>query len=154
VRVIGCAIDDDVAVCTCLIVVAVANATATPKATMNAVKANFGPMMRPPIVVSSTPRAPHMGSRCNDSNPCGNLTRQQERLAFARFPGAVLRCRPQKDPGSKLGRRHAREHGLAAQKQFDERFIEPSGTRIGGRSYSASAKSSGFQFLTAIYLIA
>jgi len=55
VRVIGCAVDDDVAVCTCLIVVAVANATATPKATMSAVKANFGPMMRPPISVSSTP---------------------------------------------------------------------------------------------------
>jgi hypothetical protein len=47
------------------------------------------------------PRAPHMGSRCNDSNPYGNLTRRQERLAFARFPHALLRGRPKKHPSSK-----------------------------------------------------
>jgi hypothetical protein len=43
-------------VCTCLIVVAVANATATPKATMSAIKANFGPIVRPPISILRPPR--------------------------------------------------------------------------------------------------
>src|SRR5229473_5137365 len=39
--------------CTCLIVVAVANATATPKAILSAIKMNFGPMVWPPISIST-----------------------------------------------------------------------------------------------------
>jgi hypothetical protein len=126
--VIGCAIDDDVAVCTCLIVVAVANATATPKATMSAVKANFGPMMRPPISISLTPR-PAYGQ------------------PVQRFKS---RLEPDPPAGSRLARSIA-SRGL--ERPFNERFIESIGTRTGGRSCSASAKSSGFQFPTTIILL-
>jgi hypothetical protein len=50
----GCAtgcVTDDVAVWTCLIVVAVANATATLKAIVSAIKTNFGPILWPPISI-------------------------------------------------------------------------------------------------------
>lgn len=43
------------AVCTCLIVVAVASATVTPKAILSAIKTNFGPMVWPPISISTRP---------------------------------------------------------------------------------------------------
>src|ERR1700724_179448 len=46
----GCTVDD-VAVCTCLIVVAVANTTATPKAIVSAIKTNLGPILWPPISI-------------------------------------------------------------------------------------------------------
>ena len=48
------------------------------------------------------PPRPHMGSRCNDSNPCGNLTRQQERLAFA-IPWCGLEVPSPKGPRFQIG---------------------------------------------------
>lgn len=54
-------IDDDVAVCTCLIVVAVANATATLKAIVSAIKTNFGPILRPPRSISTGPTYGRLG---------------------------------------------------------------------------------------------
>lgn len=56
----GCVVDD-VAVCTCLIVVAVASATATPKAIESATKTNFGPILRPPGPSFTGPRYRQLG---------------------------------------------------------------------------------------------
>ena len=68
VRTIGCAtgcLIDDVAVCTCLIVVAVANTTATLKAIVSAIKTNFGPILRPPRSISTVPTNGQLGRLVN-----------------------------------------------------------------------------------------
>jgi hypothetical protein len=136
-----------VAVCTCLIVVAVANATATPKAIVSAIKTNFGPITRHPF---PSPPGRHMGSRRADSNP------HRETDPPARSPflpsyslselfraslsdGAFSK---KKTPGSILtnARTNSARRPLAARNPF-KNFLNLIGTDAAAPSYCTRAKS-------------
>jgi hypothetical protein len=75
---------------TCLIVVAVANATATPKAKTSAIKANFGPIKRPPISIATRPTYGQPGRRLK-SGELGSRARSRFAPIYSSRPGQQMR---------------------------------------------------------------